>query len=454
MSYADKAARLAAALAAPGAGNAPSFGLVKRTSNLFRDRDDARPRVDLSGFDAVIGVDAPAGIVEVEGMAPYERIADATLAHGTMPSVVPQLKSITAGGALAGVGIEATSFRHGLVHDTVASFDVLTGDGRIVTCTPGNEHRDLFAGFANSYGTLGYALRLALRTRPVGRFVEATHVRHTDAANAFADLAARCDDPSLDFLDGVVFGQNDIVLSPARFVDAAPWTSDYTYERIYYRSLHERERDYLATRDYLWRWDTDWFWCSRNLGAQQPLLRRLYGRRRLNSVTYQRIMRWNSRVGLTRALARLRGRHPESVIQDVDIPVGAAAGFLAFLHRDVGILPIWICPIRAPGGAPRATLYPLEPGRLYVNFGFWDVVESREARPPGAVNRRIEREVERLGGLKSLYSASYYAEEDFWRIFDREAYAALKRRYDPQGRLPNLYEKCVHPGPARPSGRA
>jgi FAD/FMN-containing dehydrogenase len=443
VNHADKAARLSAALAAAPAERGAAFGLAKRTSNLFRDRERARPRVDLSGFDEVIAVDAADGTVEVEGMAPYERIADATLAEGTMPLVVPQLKSITAGGALAGVGIEATSFRHGLVHDTVASFDVLTGDGRIVTCAPDNDHRDLYAGFANSYGTLGYALRLSLRTRPVRRYVEVSHARHATPAAAFDDLAARCDDPHADFLDGVVFGRDDIVVSSARFVDSAPWTSDYTFERIYYLSLRERERDYLATRDYLWRWDTDWFWCSRNVGAQQPLLRRLYGRRRLNSVTYQTIMRWNSRVGVTRALALLRGRRQESVIQDVDIPIGEAEAFLAFLHRDVGILPVWICPIRAPHDAPRATLYPLEPGRLYVNFGFWDVVESREARPPGEVNRRVEREVELRGGLKSLYSASYYPEDAFWRIFDRDAYVALKRRYDPDGRLPDLYDKCV-----------
>ena len=39
-----------------------------------------------------------------------------------------------------------------------------------------------------------------------------------------------------------------------------------------------------------------------------------------------------------------------------------------------------------------------------VGFGFWDVVESREARSPGNVNRAVEREVARVGGLKSLYS--------------------------------------------------
>ena len=80
--------------------------------------------------------------------------------------------------------------------------------------------------------------------------------------------------------------------SPTR----APYASDYTFEHIYYRSIRERTQDFLRTRDYLWRWDTDWFWCSKNVGAQQPLVRRLLGRKRLNSITYQRIMRWNSRV--------------------------------------------------------------------------------------------------------------------------------------------------------------
>ena len=90
-----------------------------------------------------------------------------------------------------------------------------------------------------------------------------------------------------------------------------------------------------------------------------------------------------------------------------------------------------------------ATLYPIAPGRIYVNFGFWDVVEGREPRAPGRVNRAIEREVARLSGVKSLYSESYYDEDEFWRLFDRDAYRALKARYDPGGRLPGLYEKCV-----------
>ena len=97
-------ARLRADLAA--AGGAGVVGLQKPTSNLFRDRaPKPRPRIDLAAFDAVIRIDAAAGVVEAEGMTPYVALADATLAQGAMPAVVPQLKSITLGGAVAGVGI-------------------------------------------------------------------------------------------------------------------------------------------------------------------------------------------------------------------------------------------------------------------------------------------------------------------------------------------------------------
>ena len=420
-----------------------AVGLRKDTSNLFRDRaEGAKRRLDVRGFRHVLAVDPRQGWVEAEGMTPYEDLVAACLSHGVMPCVVPQLKTITLGGAAAGVGIEASSFRYGLAHETVLEMDILTGRGEVIACAADNPHRELFFGFPNSYGTLGYALRLKVRAVPVKPFVELRHVRFDDRAAFFAALGEACAGDA-DFVDGVVFGPREFVLNVCRFVERAPWTSDYTFERIYYRSIRELELDYLSTADFLWRWDTDWFWCSKNLGAQNPLVRRLLGRARLNSRFYTRMMRWNSRVGLTRLLDRVAGRHPEPVIQDVDIPVARAAAFLDFLLREIGILPVWICPFRALDPAVRFPLYPCAPGTLYVNFGFWDTVRPREVHPPGHFNRLVEARVAECGGIKSLYSDSYYEEDAFWRIYDREAYRSLKARYDPEGVLGDLYRKCV-----------
>ena len=154
-------------------------------------------------------------------------------------------------------------------------------------------------------------------------------------------------------------------------------------------------------------------------------------------------MRWNTRWKLGAALERMRGVDAESIIQDVDLPLEHAVEFLGFLLAEVPVLPIWICPIRAPDPAVEWPLYPLAPGTAYVNFGFWDRVTRREAQPAGYVNRKIEKRVRELGGLKSLYSDSYFGEEEFWSIYNRPAYDALKQKYDPGRTLPDLYEKVV-----------
>ena len=425
-------------------GGAGPVGLSKDTSNLFRDRaGGAARRLDVRQFRDVLQVEPGAGWVDAEGMTTYEALTDACLAKGVMPAVVPQLRTITLGGAVAGVGIEASSHRHGLVHDTVLEIEVLLGDGRIVLATPANEHADLFFGFPNSYGTLGYALRVKAKVVPVKPYVRIEHRPFADARSFFAALGERLRAGDADFVDGTVFSPTELYLTLGRFVDHAPTTSDYTYERIYYRSIRERREDDLSAHDFIWRWDTDWFWCSKNVGAQNPLLRRLaFGRKRLGSRSYTKIMRWNSRVGLTKKLERLAGLHSESVIQDVDVPLERAAEFLEFYAREIGLWPQWICPIGPAPHSGEFALYAMKPG-WYVNFGFWDVKRTREAHPRGHFNRLVEQKVSALGGIKSLYSDSFFPEDEFRRIYGGDAYAALKRKYDPQGAFPTLYDKCV-----------
>ncbi len=439
MGYQERRDRLAEHLRQQRGGD---IRLGKATSNLFRDRQTQERALDVSDFQHVLSVDPQTRVIETEGMVTYEALSDAALTHGLMPAVVPQLKSITIGGAIGGIGIESSSFRYGLPHETVLEMDVLLGNGDIICCTPDNEHRDLFFGLANSYGSLGYILRLKIEGIPVKPYVRLTHLHLRDPEEFFARLEAATRE-SYDFVDGVVFSPGEHYLVLGEFCDEAPYTSDYTYLNIFYRSIRQRSEDYLTTRDYLWRWDTDWFWCSKNLYVQNPLMRRLLGRRRLNSITYQKVMRWNTRVGLTRKLNTLAGIHREAVIQDVDIPLENAPAFLDFFEREIGIRPVWICPARHHRTRGEYPLFPMRDDTLYINFGFWDGVRSRQNYPRGHFNRLIEDEVAKLGGIKSLYSESFYTQEAFDRQYGGSDYRALKARYDPDHRLKDLYQKCV-----------
>ena len=48
-----------------------------------------------------------------------------------------------------------------------------------------------------------------------------------------------------------------------------------------------------------------------------------------------------------------------------------------------------------------------------------------------------------LGGHKSLYSDAYYSPEEFAARYGGQVYADAKQRYDPKGRLLDLYAKAV-----------
>ncbi len=425
--------------------------LAKRTSNLFRfSPTPAARRLDVSGFDQVLDVDPATRTADVQGMVTYERLVAATLPHGLMPLVVPQLKTITLGGAVAGLGIESSSFRNGLPHESVLEMEVLTGDGRVVLARPDNEHAGLYRGFPNSYGTLGYTLRLRIELEPVQPYVRLRHVHFDTAQECLEVMAQVCaertyQDEPVDFVDGTVFGPDEQYLTLAAFADTAPAVSDYTGQAVYYRSIQRHNVDHLTVHDYLWRWDTDWFWCSRAFGVQRPVIRRLWPKRYRRSDVYRRLVAFDRRHQLSARARRLRGLPPEeAVVQDVEVPVDRTAKFLDVFHRDVGIEPIWLCPLRLRGDRSWP-LYPLAPGELYVNVGFWSSVALQPGQPADFHNRLIEDTVSALDGHKSLYSTVHYPAEEFWRRYNGSAYQAVKRVYDPAGRLPDLYHKVCAP---------
>ena len=446
------AADLVARYRAVPAGTRVRLG--KRTSNLFRfgGGADTTELLDVEALTGVIDVDPVAGTAEVQGMTTYESLVAATLARRTMPLVVPQLKTITLGGAVTGLGIESTSFQHGLPHESVREMDIMTPAGELITVTPDGEHADLFRGFPNSYGTLGYALRILIETQPVTPYVRLEH-RRVGTSELSDVITEVCRPGGPDFVDGTVFGRDENYLTLGWFTDdPGRGPSDYTGQQVFYKSVRERTTDVLTVSDYIWRWDTDWFWCSKVFGVQNPAIRRFWPRKYRRSDVYRRLVALDRRIGASSRVNRLIGApQEEAVIQDVEIPVARLPEFLDAFQRDIGITPVWLCPLQLRDGKAWP-LYPLQPGELYVNVGFWSAVPEIPGRPD-AHNRRIEELVAELGGHKSLYSTVHYDEREFWEHYNGPAYRALKERYDPHGRLPDLYSKVTGSG-ATGSGRA
>ncbi|GAA3947513.1 FAD-binding oxidoreductase [Gordonia caeni] len=435
--------------------------LAKKTSNLFRKRaDNPAPGLDVSGLDRVISVDAVNRTAQVAGMCTYEDLVATTLQYGLVPLVVPQLKTITLGGAVTGLGIESTSFRNGLPHESVREMQILTGTGDLVIARPDNENADLYFAFPNSYGTLGYSVRLEIDLEPVPPFVELRHVRFTsieDLQAAMIDIVEQREyrGERVDYLDGVVFSRDECYLVLGRQTDEPGPVSDYTGMDVFYRSIQhepsaEPKRDRLTIADYLWRWDTDWFWCSRAFGAQNPKIRRFWPKKYLRSSFYWKLIGYDQRWDIGDRLNARKGEPPgERVVQDIEVPIERTADFINWFLDEIPIEPIWLCPLQlvepGPAGADADQpwpLYPLKRGHAYTNIGFWSAVPETPGEP-GHANRRIERKVSELDGHKSLYSESFYPEDEFDELYGSAAYRAVKDSYDPRTRLLSLYEKAV-----------
>jgi len=424
----------------PGAGQ---LRLAKSTiSNLFRYQARGAParRLALGAFNEVIGLDADNRVLEVEGLATFETIVDYCLERGFLPLVSPELKHITIGGATVGIGIESTCFRHGFVHDGLVEADVLLPGGTVVTCTATNEHADLYHALPNSYGTLGYILRAKIALLDAAPFVHLAIENYTRPREYLAAMRAATAMPEVDFVEGLFFEDGRYFLMLGRFADSVPQVDDILRANVFYKLVQERRDIHLATADYIFRYDPEWFW---NL-PETPfyaLFRKYAPRRFRNSSFYTRHM------ARSRKLQRWLGgaaadQATEPLIQDWEVPWAGAEELMEFCLKNVSLSghPWAAVPIRTPR---RATLYPIAPGELYFNLGSYCQVQRPAGKEPYHYTKIMDRKCFELGGIKMLYSSTFLDEVEFAARFNGAAYRELKKKYDGAGNAPTLYAKVA-----------
>lgn len=415
--------------------------LAKSTiSNLFRyeRRGAAARRLSLDAFNQVIAIDPAAKIAEVEGLTTFETLVNATLAHGLLPLVAPELKHITVGGATVGIGIESTCYRYGFVHDSLVEADVLLPGGRIVTCRPDNEHADLFYALPNSYGTLGYILRAKIRLHDAGPFVQLHMERFADVDAYLRAMKDATAVPELAFVEGLFFEDNRFYLMTGRFVDKPERIDDIYRDSIFYRLVETRANIYLKTADYIFRYDPDWFWNVPETGPY-GVFRRLAPLSMRNSSFYTKYVATKNK--LLGALGK-KDTSTEPLIQDWEVPWEHAAELIRFSLAEVNLdgRPWAAVPIVTPH---QPTLYPIKPQELYFNLGCYLQVRKPEGKEPYYYTKIMDRKCFELDGIKMLYSSTFLSEAEFDARFNGAAYRELKAKYDPAGNARTLYQKVA-----------
>jgi hypothetical protein len=390
------------------------------------DKKHTDEKVDLLDFDEILEVDPERSICIAEPGVPFCKVVDATLPLGLVPIVVPELKTITIGGAVAGCSIESMSYRYGGFHDTCLEYEIITARGDVLTCTPANDHKLIFQMMHGSFGTVGILSRLVFKLIPAKPYVHLRHEHHSSVDSYLESIWSHYQSRDVDFMDGIIHSLSNLSLCVGDFVDHAPYTNRYDWLKVYYQSTATRNEDYFHTPHYFYRYDQG----VTNVHPKSFLGRLLLGKF-LGSSEILRIaekLRW----------LLLNDDRPDVTV-DTFLPFSRLKEFLLWYERDFAHFPLWVVPYR------RVHDYE------WLADGFWRGMDDEllidiaiyGMKQRGTTNyyRLMEQKLQELNGIKTLISYNYYPEDEFWTIFHKNNFETVKAITDPDNIFRNLYEK-------------
>jgi hypothetical protein len=434
------------------------------TNSTRRSKWKRSQVVDTSGLNRVLSVDTEKMLAIVEPNVPMDRLVEATLQHKMLPPVVPEFPGITVGGAVVGSAGESSSFKYGLVDRTVESVEIVLANGDAMTASA-TENVDLFEGIGSSFGTLGVLTQVTLRLIPAKKYVAVTYHSATIFEDACQKLLDCSVGPEVDFVDGIVFKRNKAVIVTGKYTDetdgqqmqrfSRAWDQwFYIHARRQFSTSSSPKTDIVPVTDYLFRYDRGGFWVGRFAFRYFCVPFDRFSRFLVDKFMHTRVM--------YHALHE-SGLGEEYIVQDLALPRERAAEFLEYAFEELGIHPLWICPLQK---RPRAVMNPRQTDKEtrlqatqdgteslsstdeaemdkgypeIINVGCWGQ-GSRGRERFIDVNRQLETNVRDLGGIKWLYAQTFYTEDEFWSIYDRQAYDALRSKYY-ASELPTIYDK-------------
>ena len=128
-----------------------------------------------------------------------------------------------------------------------------------------------------------------------------------------------------------------------------------------------------------------------------------------------------------------------TVTLDVFVPISKLVEFMTWFERELGFFPLWCVPYRRVHDYEwlHDEYWRQLPDEMFVDLAIYGMKQ----RGHGNVHRLIEQKLRELGGIKTLISHNYYSEKEFWEIWNKPNYDAVKAITDPDNLFRNLYDK-------------
>lgn len=409
-------------------------------------------RLDLGALDQILHVDVEKRVALVEPKVTMEKLAKGLLPYGIIPPVIAEFKNITVGGAINGAALESTSHAHGQFNDVCLAYNVLLSDGSVVRASR-SENSDLFYGISGSYGSIGQIVSVEIGLVPIKPWVKVNYTRHNFTKNTIEQLAnATRKSEAPQFLEGLIFDKGHGIAVEGVLTDDFEAGSYILkqknhWEPWYYQILRERSSRmsdgdsgsfFMPIEDYLFRYDRGAFWMGSYFLHGRLLMNFLTGRWKngnfnelrdpgnlfrglwgwiCNSKRLYSILHWNGENFFSK----------RAIIQDFYIPENRTLEFAEKAFDITGISPLWICPVKTCGREQIFAPHAVEDD-LVFDVGVYGF--PKENGNGQTLTSQLEKLAHSFGGRKMLYSYTFFSEEEFWKVYSKENYEKLRKKWD------------------------
>lgn len=418
-------------------------GSTSSTRALQFTRDQI---IDTSQMTRIFPVDKDTMTVKAEPKIPMDVLAAHCLKEGVIPKIVMEFKGITVGGGYSGFSAESSMYKYGLFNNTVTDIEIVLGDGTLETASR-THNADLLEHAAGSLGTFGIVTLCTIELIPCTQLVQVELQLVDDVAKAHDIFEAATKDESLDFIEGVYFRQGRIGIMLSRFIDAVP-KGKRTLKKMevhWFANVMEAALDkgptaekpavlYMDTNDYLFRYDHGAFWGGKLAFAHFHIPDNAITRRLADPFMDSRTC--------YHALHK-SGLANEYVVQDFGIPAGTVVEFIKFVNDTLPELQIFLAPCKSAREIGLTSRFNPRVAEVADQRIFAVGVYGRGPADTAAfveLNRKLELRSAELLGAKLLYARTYYTEDEFWTIYDKDVYNEMRKKYKAET-LPSVFDK-------------
>jgi len=393
----------------------------------------AENKIFVGRFDQILEIDPVNKTCTAESGVTFSALVKETLKHNLVPYTVPELKTITIGGAVSGCSVESMSYKYGGFHDSCLEYELITAKGEIFTCSEQN-HPEVFNMLHGSFGTLGIITKIKFKLIPAKQFIYLRHARYDTFPEYQKAILDEYENPQYDYMDGIIHSPTHFTLCLGNFVDDAPYTSNYDGMKIFHKSSRTRTEDYFKTHDYFFRYDADCHWISRNYGLENPILRYLFGRWFLSSTKM---------IKTAKRLRPIFKHFKPEVVVDIFVGMSRFKDFYEFYLQEFDYFPLWIVPYKIKNRYPwiNSTFMNGLDDKLFIDCAVYGLRQTKKD-----YYKIMDQELIKLQGLKTLISHNSYSPDTFWKIYNHENYEAAKKITDPENIFKDLYQKTHNTG--------